>query len=56
MGALIANQWRSQPKTECELTGAVVLELAERIQTDLLNEFEEDLRRFGLKIWNRVCS
>ena len=46
-GTLIANQWRSDPRTGSSLTGALIFGVTDKIQDDLLQEFSPDLKRFG---------
>ena len=51
---LIANQWRSAPKTGTNLARALVFGITDRIQDDLVQEFSPDLKRFGHGMWRKV--
>ncbi len=53
-GTLISNQWRSNPMTGYDLTGALIFGVTDKIQDDLTQEFSPDLKRFGRKTWRRI--
>jgi hypothetical protein len=55
-GTLIANQWRSDPRTGGHLTRALVFGVTDKIQEDLLQEFSPDLKRFGHRTWREVLG
>jgi hypothetical protein len=53
-GTLIANRWRSDPKTGGDLTRALVFGVTDKVQDDLLREFSPELKQFGHGIWRKV--
>jgi hypothetical protein len=53
-GTLISNRWRSDPKTDYDLTDALVFGVTDKIQDDLAQEFSPDLKRFGRKAWRKI--
>jgi hypothetical protein len=53
-GTLIANQWRSNPKTGYNLTRALIFGVTDKIQDDLFQEFSPGLKRLGGKVWRKI--
>lgn len=51
---LISNRWRPFPKTGYDLTGALILNVTDMAQDNLLKEFSPDMKRFGHKFWNKI--
>ena len=51
---LIANTWRPYPKTGYNLAGALVFNVTDMAQDNLLAEFTPDLKRFGRKTWRKI--
>jgi hypothetical protein len=50
---LIANRWQPLPKTGRNLAGALVFNVTNMAQDNLLQEFTPDLRRFGSKLFGQ---
>lgn len=53
-GTLISNQWRSDPMTDYDLTGALIFGVTDKIQDDFAQEFSPDLKRLGHKVWRKI--
>jgi hypothetical protein len=53
-GTVIANRWRSDPKTSGDLTRALVFGVTDKIQDDLLREFAPEFKQSGHGIWRKV--
>ena len=51
---LIANRWQPLPKTGCNLAGALVFNVTDMAQDNLLQEFTPDLKRFGSRFWGKI--
>jgi hypothetical protein len=51
---LIANQWRPYPNTGGNLAGALIFNVTDMYQDNLLAEFTPDLKRFGRRLWHKV--
>ena len=50
---LIANRWQSHPLVGYNLADALVFNVTDKAQDNLLQEFSPDLKRFGRKLWHR---
>jgi hypothetical protein len=53
-GTLISNQWRSDPTTGYNLSGALVFGVTDKIQDDFIQEFSPDLKRLGHKALRKI--
>lgn len=51
---LISNQWRPRPLTGLSLGDALIFNVTDMAQDNLLTEFTPELKRLGNKIWHKV--
>lgn len=51
---LIANRWQPRPKTGFNLSRALVFNVTDMAQDNLLAEFSPDLKKLGRKAWRKV--